>query len=344
TSDKLYFLCELAWEMIESDELRIHYTEIPGRINEYFEQKIKDRHDLDNWDFDLRSQTLLHRDAAGYYEFAHKSLAEYFVALKFAAELGCLSPDFMQTYCEADGQRCLIPIKQKNISELVETFGALSLRNEGMYAVQDLLYEMIAQDAAKRLWEVVNETKGKTQEQVKYAGGNAATLLKLKGESFSEAKLSHTVLLGADLRGVRLLELQDCNLSEADISGSKFSEDALKSAKLNRTHITLILLADYDKKDVHEIINQIFLDNKRGNPLRGLGLNRVYNEVLYDLKKIIFIISLVIDNCDFWVKVKENFVQNPKINQVVFYDNEREILKKYLSEEELDTIERDLRI
>jgi len=106
TADKLYFLCELAWEMINSNQLRIHYIEIPERIKTYFGHRIKDQHELDTWDYDLRAQTLLHRDAAGYYEFAHKSLAEYFVALKLAAQTGCLDPTFTSAYSEADGKPC----------------------------------------------------------------------------------------------------------------------------------------------------------------------------------------------------------------------------------------------
>src|ERR1044071_2479010 len=102
TADKLYFLCELAWEMIKSGELRIHYTSIPDRIKAYFGDRIRDQHELDMWDFDLRAQTLLHRDAAGYYEFAHKSLAEYFVAFRLAAALQCLASPFQSTYCEVN--------------------------------------------------------------------------------------------------------------------------------------------------------------------------------------------------------------------------------------------------
>lgn len=112
TADKLFFLCELAWEMIRSNQLKIHYAEIPERINSYFRSKIKDKHELDTWDFDLRNQTLLHRNSSGYYEFAHKSLAEYFVAFKFASELGILNPLYKKTYCEADGSYCQIPVKE----------------------------------------------------------------------------------------------------------------------------------------------------------------------------------------------------------------------------------------
>ena len=98
--------------------LREGAGDIPERISTYFGDRIKDQHELDTWDYDLRNQTLLHRNAAGYYEFAHKSLAEYFVAFKFAAELGCLAAEFAQTYCEANGQ----PPSRSKIS------GALRLR------------------------------------------------------------------------------------------------------------------------------------------------------------------------------------------------------------------------
>ena len=77
--------------MIKNDRLNLHYKDITEMIGDYFKEKILGRDQLDNWNLDLRNQTLLHRNSAGYYEFAHKSLAEYFVAFKFAAELGCLA-------------------------------------------------------------------------------------------------------------------------------------------------------------------------------------------------------------------------------------------------------------
>jgi len=224
TSDKIYFLCELAWEMIKSGELRIHYKAIPERIKTYFREQIKDDYELDVWDFDLRNQTLLHRNAAGYYEFAYKSLAEYFVAFKFAAELGCLAPIFTQTYCEAEGKSCKIPIEQKGITELAETFGTISINNFQMWAIRDLLKEMVAKDAMKRLWEVIKETKGKTTEQVKHTGGNAATLLNLIGGRFVGRNLEGTVLLGADL-------------SKTDLTGTDLTCAILDEAELVRTNL-----------------------------------------------------------------------------------------------------------
>lgn len=115
TTEKLYFLCELAFEMMDTEELRIHYKNIPERIKNYFGKRIKGQHELDAWDYDLRNQTLLHRNASGSYEFAHKSLAEYFMAYKLSAEIGTLDSEYKMTYCEADGQPCKPPENKNNV-------------------------------------------------------------------------------------------------------------------------------------------------------------------------------------------------------------------------------------
>lgn len=133
TADKIYFLCELAWKMIRKDELSIHFSEIPEVIIQYFGSQIKAKGELDNWDYDLRNATLLHRDAYGNYEFAHKSLAEYFVAFKFVAELGCLSKEFKETYIEGDLHSADIPYKPLNIMELAKTFGSISLLDNTLF-------------------------------------------------------------------------------------------------------------------------------------------------------------------------------------------------------------------
>jgi tetratricopeptide (TPR) repeat protein len=177
TADKLYFLCELAWDMIKKDELRIHFKDIPERIRTYFKDKIVDSVELDHWDWDLRAQTLLHRDSLGYYSFANKSISEYFVALKFAAELGCISPIFETTYLESEGVPSKMPYKIKNIFELSRTFGERSLRSLDMKTVRELLSGMMSEGAPIRLWRVIDETSDKSSNEVGFCGGNAATLL-----------------------------------------------------------------------------------------------------------------------------------------------------------------------
>ncbi len=79
------------------------------------------------------------------------------------------------------------------------------------------------------LWQMIEATYNKTILDVGYAGGNAATLLQLQGESFTDTDLSHTVLVGADLhnsdltrtvlRGasLRLVNLSGCTLVQTDV-------------------------------------------------------------------------------------------------------------------------------
>lgn len=226
TSDKLFFLCELAWEMISEDNLRIRYRQIPQRIREWFGQRVDDE-ELDHWDFDLRNQTLLHRTAAGEYEFAHKSLAEYFVAYKFATELGCLASEFTETYREADDTPCKIPYVGRNALELSKTFGVFSLSGERMSAVCDLLMGLVGD--VSPLWAVIEDTKSETFEAVCYVGGNAVRLLNLLGEPLAGKDFTCAILIAADLSGARLA---GATLDEADLRESRFIQANLADATM----------------------------------------------------------------------------------------------------------------
>ncbi len=247
TADKLYFLCELAWEMISSQVMQIHYKEIPARITGYFGKKIKDEHELDHWDFDLRSQTLLHRNAAGYYEFAHKSLAEYFVAFKFAAELGCLASPFKNTYKEEDGKTCAVPYDELGVEALAKTFGAFPINHSRMKAVKQIFIGMLEKDSPDRLWQLLRETKGKTLDQVQYGGGNLVNILHGEfRESFKGADLSRVVLLGAAFQDIRFnivigADLTGTNLAGAILHGVDFGDSTFANTDLR----------DADLKDIH---------------------------------------------------------------------------------------------
>ncbi|MDJ0703029.1 MAG: NACHT domain-containing protein [Leptolyngbyaceae cyanobacterium MO_188.B28] len=95
-ADKLYFLCELSWEMLSTDRMSINYREFPDRIRKLFGSLVEEEKDLDHWHYDMMGQTMLIRNAEGDYAPAHRSLLEFFVAYKFAAELGTLAPDFLE--------------------------------------------------------------------------------------------------------------------------------------------------------------------------------------------------------------------------------------------------------
>jgi tetratricopeptide (TPR) repeat protein len=132
---------------------------------------------IDNWDFDVRNCTLFHRDANGYYEFAHKSLAEFFVAFKFAAEMGCLAVKFEQTYLENNLERAKIPYMPKGILELAESFGALSLLDPELAAIREFLMNMIADDAPGTLWRILDEASDMPLNKANFCGGNSAIML-----------------------------------------------------------------------------------------------------------------------------------------------------------------------
>lgn len=237
TADKIFFLCELAWEMINSGELRIHYTAIPIRIKSYFESKIRDQHELDTWDSDLRSQTLLHRDSAGYYEFAHKSLAEYFVALKFSAELGCLSEVFQETYLENDGSLCKMPINQKNFEELRTTFGKVSLSTAQFLEVRSFIIGMLKVGSDKNLWQLVMKTKNENPQLVMYTGGNAFSLLNIRKNPLPKKNLAGTLLNGAYFRSM-------------DLSNFNFSGASLKQANLEGCNLVNVNFSNTDLSDI----------------------------------------------------------------------------------------------
>jgi hypothetical protein len=62
-----------------------------------------------NDNYDLRTQSFLQRDGAGNYFFAHKSFMEYFVACKFARELGILPPLSEEEAAAGRTWRCRLP-------------------------------------------------------------------------------------------------------------------------------------------------------------------------------------------------------------------------------------------
>ena len=56
--DKLYFLCELSWEMLSTDRMSLNYTEFPDRIRRCFKQDVQEQKDLDHWHYDMMGQTM----------------------------------------------------------------------------------------------------------------------------------------------------------------------------------------------------------------------------------------------------------------------------------------------
>ncbi len=247
-ADKLYFLCELSWEMLSTDKMSLNYRLFPERIRRLFGAEVQEQKDLDHWHFDMMGQTILIRNSEGDYTPAHRSLLEFFVAYKFAAELGVLASDFTevaqaqshldktvapQNYIwvdyfqrQIDEEGKIVPIPALNffvsedIKVLCDSFGKAPLAK----VVLDLLLPMLnpAETNRARLVNIIEATGGKTEAEVGYIGGNAATLLlKINKAALEGKNLMRTVLKGADFANASLCNtnfanayLVDCTFTE----------------------------------------------------------------------------------------------------------------------------------
>ncbi|MEO1433547.1 MAG: NACHT domain-containing protein [Cyanobacteria bacterium J06633_8] len=243
-ADKMYFLCELAWEMLSTEQMSLNYRLFPDRIRRLFGSVVQEEKDLDHWHYDMMGQTMLIRNADGDYTPAHRSLLEFFVAYKFAAELGVLADDFTELvkaqscldgnaapvdytwsgYFERqlDENGCSLAISplRKFVSEplekLKDTFGRSPLTK----AVMDLLMGMVGDNEA--LVKVIEKTRGKTDLEVAYIGGNAATVLvKVDNTALEDKDLSGAVLKGADLTDA---SLRYVNFTKTDFTDSTFKK------------------------------------------------------------------------------------------------------------------------
>jgi WD40 repeat protein len=228
-ADKLYFLCELSWEMLSSDRMSINYREFPDRIRKLFGAAVQEEKDLDHWHYDMMGQTMLIRNADGDYSPAHRSLLEFFVAFKFAAELGVLAPDFTalaQMQPELLAGKELIrsswlgylgtmrpkePLRdfsKQDIQILRSSIGA----NVFSKALLDLLLPMIEKNNAQsKLYSILLLTRDPGNFDKSHVGGNIATLM---------VKLDRFALENLDLSGVAI---GNADLSEASLCKTNFA-------------------------------------------------------------------------------------------------------------------------
>jgi predicted NACHT family NTPase len=93
-ADKLYFMCELSWEMLTTGNMCLNYRLFPDRLKNLFGAVVSEEKTLDHWHYDMMGNTMMIRNDDGDYTPAHKSLLEFFVAIKLTAELGFLPADF----------------------------------------------------------------------------------------------------------------------------------------------------------------------------------------------------------------------------------------------------------
>jgi predicted NACHT family NTPase len=235
--------------------MSLNYRLFPDRIRRLFGSMVREEKDLDHWHYDMMGQTMLIRNCEGDYTPAHRSLLEFFVAYKFAAELGALASDFTelaqaQSHLDAgatpqnytwssyfrrrmDEAGKIVPIAplkafaSESLAQLRQSFGQAPLTK----AVMDLIVPMLeppqppllSGEQENALLDILEATRGKTEDEVGYVGGNAATLLvKVDKGAIAGKNLSHTVILGADFTNASLCH---ANFTEANLANSVFTKD-----------------------------------------------------------------------------------------------------------------------
>jgi predicted phosphodiesterase/WD40 repeat protein len=270
-ADKVHFLCELAWQMISTGESKINFSQFPDRLRQY-RPELKDR-EIDHWKFDIEGQSLLIRDDDGNYSFSHKSLPEYFVAYKLAAELGVFSAnsEWITSYfpptrnhhalhprqwstffrCPNNEQICGEFVTTPDLSSKCQSEGGSCISFFAREAferivstfgkrvltpeVLDFMSSMV--EEMDPLWETISFTRNKSFDDVAYAGGNAATLLGHLRQSFANRDLRGAVMVEADL--------SNSNLTKANFRGAN-----LRSVTLNHSILDGADFRDVDLSDV----------------------------------------------------------------------------------------------
>lgn len=278
--DKLYFLCELSWEMLSTNQMSLNYRLFPDRIRKLFGSLVEEQKDLDHWHYDMMGQTMLIRNADGDYTPAHRSLMEFFVAYKLVAEIGALDSDFIglaQSVFFVDQTPSAKNYTWRNYfnpvrNETNEIVHSSPLRNFiaepveylattfGKQEITDLLSLLIMQmSSTNGLWEVIKSTRNHSQAEVNYVGGNAINALLGKNQSLIGADLAHTVLIGA-------------SFEFADLSGAN-----LYKANLRATHLTDVTLINTDLSQAN-LTGANFWER---NPVTCIAFNPANNNMAY---------------------------------------------------------------
>ncbi|MEL7071099.1 MAG: NACHT domain-containing protein [Cyanobacteria bacterium J06581_3] len=244
-ADKLYFLCELSWEMLSTDQMSLNYRAFPERLKEMFADRMKDEKELDHWRYDMMGQTMLIRNSEGDYSPAHRSLLEFFVAYKIVASLGAMAEDFTELSREqididldlapknytwdgyfkrmlcnnTDSKKSVAPMKQFEISDIKYLFSLLGTSKLAK-AVLELACPMLMHDIREHLLPLIWDTRSRSVQNVGYFAGNIIQLMLEKNPR---------ILMGSDLRETKLrgidfteASLQKVNFKKASLIESSF--------------------------------------------------------------------------------------------------------------------------
>jgi hypothetical protein len=318
-SDKLYFMCELSWEMISTDRMSIHYRLFPDRIRNLFSDIVKEEKDIDHWQYDMMGQSMLIRNDDGEYKPSHRSLLEFFIAYKFAAEVGVLDDDFKMLAIGKENNTGLLHqcyewneffknssylnlrgFKTISISQLKNTFGYQVLSR----AILDLITNMISirsEKTLKVLNEIINHCRSKKFEEVGYIVTNLIIIITDSQPDYFKGKdLSNLVLKNFELPqkmnegrwlyhgSMRTVDFSGTNFTNSDLTNSDFGFPFYKQSV--NSNVKKTIFENANLKGFHFHFNQIdsvaFLEEKNIIALGSPDEIRVLNADLTVVKHI----------------------------------------------------------
>ncbi|EIJ64956.1 pentapeptide repeat protein [Candidatus Nitrosopumilus salaria BD31] len=217
-SQSLFFVTSLAWYMIKSQNLRIHWKKMPEFIDQHFNV---DSSELDYYAADLRTNSFLKRDEDGVFEFTHKSMTEFFTAYKFAIELGAAKKQFLTDISNEDRV-------QKPLPDLIESFGAFILTPEISLFLRDMV-------SGSHVLKELFERSRKKGDTVGFLNSNLISLLVQMGESIDSQNM-----FGINLPNA---ELENCKLTNCILDGSNLQHCLLDGSNLHKSKLNNCNLA-----------------------------------------------------------------------------------------------------
>ncbi|WP_162906996.1 NACHT domain-containing protein [Allorhizocola rhizosphaerae] len=242
-ADKVYFLCEVSWEMLATDTLSMNYRDFPDRVRACFGPAVQTERDLDHWQHDMRAQTILVRNNFGDYTPAHKSLIEFFAAYKIAAQLGVLDGEFLQLmrsehddepvgdyrwseyFLQERDESGRLPALGRFAPEkaevLIPTFGSETTSPVILEFVRDMMASCA--DRGDRLAEIARMSRHTEPGTSGRLGGNAVTLIGLSNLTLRGVDLSDCDLSGLNKPHPIVSSILDgAKLARADLRGVSF--------------------------------------------------------------------------------------------------------------------------
>ncbi|MCM3167934.1 NACHT domain-containing protein [Peribacillus frigoritolerans] len=265
-ADKLFFLSELSFEMVLTDEMSVNYKDFPQQLKRVFGSKVQKQKDLDHWHYDMLGQTILIRNSEGDYSPFHRSLTEFFTAYKFAAELGALDDDFTEiarSQSDIDYSKDAIDYQWKEYfsrgenqefetkkplrnflkvenESLIHSFGSKPITS----AIIELFLNMISKEKLQStLLNIIDENRGANFSEIKYLLSNSITLLnKLDLNILSGKDLSNCILINSNLRRANL---EGTNFNGSDMTNANLISSILKNASFVNTNLEGVFIKQF---------------------------------------------------------------------------------------------------